>query len=130
MGGPEKLEDVYDFLFRLFMDRDLMTLPVQNKLAPFIAKRRTPKIQEQYSRIGGGSPIKMWTTLQGEGMVKLLDEISPDTGLRSPRVENAHGSSQKQTWRGKRSRISVPWDENMQRETIVSNTGRTSLCRS
>lgn len=79
MGGPEKLEDVYDFLFRLFMDRDLMTLPVQNKLAPFIAKRRTPKIQEQYSRIGGGSPIKMWTTLQGEGMVKLLDEMSPET---------------------------------------------------
>ncbi|MBN3295519.1 HEMH protein, partial [Amia calva] len=79
MGGPEKLDDVHDFLFRLFMDRDLMTLPVQNKLAPFIAKRRTPKIQEQYSRIGGGSPIRMWTTLQGEGMVKLLDEISPET---------------------------------------------------
>ncbi|XP_069043473.1 ferrochelatase, mitochondrial [Lepisosteus oculatus] len=79
MGGPEKLEDVHDFLFRLFMDRDLMTLPVQNKLAPFIAKRRTPKIQEQYSKIGGGSPIRMWTTLQGEGMVKLLDEMSPET---------------------------------------------------
>ncbi|XP_039606391.1 ferrochelatase, mitochondrial [Polypterus senegalus] len=79
MGGPEKIEHVEDFLFRLFMDRDLMTLPVQNKLAPFIAKRRTPKIQEQYRRIGGGSPIKMWTSMQGDGMVKLLDEMSPDT---------------------------------------------------
>ncbi|XP_035247610.1 ferrochelatase, mitochondrial isoform X2 [Anguilla anguilla] len=79
MGGPEKLDDVHDFLFRLFMDTDLMTLPVQNKLGPFIAKRRTPKIQEQYSRIGGGSPIKKWTTVQGEGMVKLLDEMCPDT---------------------------------------------------
>ncbi|XP_053264886.1 ferrochelatase, mitochondrial isoform X1 [Podarcis raffonei] len=77
MGGPETVGDVHDFLLRLFLDRDLMTLPVQNKLAPFIAKRRTPKIQEQYSRIGGGSPIKKWTATQGEGMVKLLDEMSP-----------------------------------------------------
>lgn len=51
-----------------------------SKLAPFIAKRRTPKIQEQYSRIGGGSPIKKWTAVQGEGMVKLLDSMSPRTG--------------------------------------------------
>uniref|UniRef100_A0A672G722 Ferrochelatase n=1 Tax=Salarias fasciatus TaxID=181472 RepID=A0A672G722_SALFA len=79
MGGPEKLEDVHDFLLRLFMDTDLMKLPVQNKLGPFIAKRRTPKIQEQYSKIGGGSPIKRWTAMQGEGMVKLLDEMSPET---------------------------------------------------
>ncbi|KAL8204055.1 UNVERIFIED_CONTAM: hypothetical protein K2H54_066482 [Gekko kuhli] len=77
MGGPETLGDVHDFLLRLFLDRDLMTLPVQNKLAPFIAKRRTPKIQEQYSQIGGGSPIKKWTATQGEAMVKLLDEMAP-----------------------------------------------------
>lgn len=51
-----------------------------SKLAPLIAKRRTPKIQEQYSRIGGGSPIKKWTAVQGEGMVKLLDSMSPRTG--------------------------------------------------
>ncbi|XP_060029923.1 ferrochelatase, mitochondrial isoform X5 [Erinaceus europaeus] len=80
MGGPETLEDVHDFLLRLFLDRDLMTLPFQNKLAPIIAKRRTPKIQELYNKIGGGSPIKKWTSMQGEGMVKLLDDLSPDTG--------------------------------------------------
>ncbi|TNM92410.1 hypothetical protein fugu_019422 [Takifugu bimaculatus] len=98
MGGPEKLEDVHDFLLRLFMDTDLMKLPVQNKLGPFIAKRRTPKIQEQYSKIGGGSPIKHWTSMQGEGMVKLLDHMSPETaphkfyiGFRyvQPLTENA-----------------------------------------
>uniref|UniRef100_A0A9L0J5Z4 Ferrochelatase n=1 Tax=Equus asinus TaxID=9793 RepID=A0A9L0J5Z4_EQUAS len=42
MGGPETLGEVHDFLLRLFLDRDLMTLPIQNKLAPIIAKRRTP----------------------------------------------------------------------------------------
>lgn len=79
MGGPEKLTDVHDFLLRLFNDKDLMKLPVQSTLGPFIAKRRTPKVQKQYSRIGGGSPIKAWTTLQGKGMVALLDEMSPET---------------------------------------------------
>ncbi|XP_078408253.1 ferrochelatase, mitochondrial [Cetorhinus maximus] len=79
MGGPETLDDVHDFLLRLFTDKDLIPLPAQSKLAPFIAKRRTPKIQEQYHRIGGGSPIKMWTAMQGDGMVKLLDELSPET---------------------------------------------------
>uniref|UniRef100_A0A6I8SZE3 Ferrochelatase, mitochondrial n=1 Tax=Xenopus tropicalis TaxID=8364 RepID=A0A6I8SZE3_XENTR len=79
MGGPETVDDVHDFLLRLFLDKDLMTLPAQSKLAPFIAKRRTPKIQKQYSKIGGGSPIRKWTEQQGDGMVKLLDELSPAT---------------------------------------------------
>lgn len=60
-----------------------------SKLAPFIAKRRTPRIQEQYSRIGGGSPIKKWTAVQGEGMVKLLDSMSPHTGTSLPRFLEA-----------------------------------------
>ena len=29
MGGPEKLDHVYDFLFRLFSDKDLIPLPAQ-----------------------------------------------------------------------------------------------------
>ena len=52
----------------------------ESRLAPWIAKRRTPKIKEQYNKIGGGSPIRKWTQKQGDGMVELLDEISPDTG--------------------------------------------------
>ncbi|XP_068711456.1 ferrochelatase, mitochondrial-like isoform X1 [Montipora capricornis] len=79
MGGPETTTEVHSFLFRLFSDRDLMVLPAQSKMAAWIARRRTPKIQEQYEKIGGGSPIKMWTEKQGEGMVKLLDEMCPET---------------------------------------------------
>ncbi|KAJ8313417.1 hypothetical protein KUTeg_009045 [Tegillarca granosa] len=79
MGGPETVADVEGFLTRLFSDKDLMQLPVQSRLAPAIAKRRTPKIQEQYSKIGGGSPIKKWTEIQGQGMVDILDKISPET---------------------------------------------------
>lgn len=80
LGGPETLDDVYGFLHRLFSDKDLIPLPVQSQMAKFIATRRTPKIVEQYRKIGGGSPIKKWTDIQGEGMVKLLDQISPETG--------------------------------------------------
>ncbi|KAL5019634.1 hypothetical protein ScPMuIL_002526 [Solemya velum] len=79
MGGPETTDGVHDFLLRLFNDRDLMELPVQSQLAPMIARRRTPKIQSQYRKIGGGSPIKKWTTLQGQAMVDILDDISPET---------------------------------------------------
>ena len=79
MGGPEKVEGVYDFLLRLFSDPDLIPLPARSRLAPFIAKRRTPRIEKQYAEIGGGSPITRWTNLQGENMSKILDKISPET---------------------------------------------------
>lgn len=49
------------------------------RLAEWIAKRRTPKIIEQYEKIGGGSPIKKWTDLQGRQMCEILDKISPET---------------------------------------------------
>ena len=56
-------------MIRLFQDRDVMFLPGQKKLGPWIAKKRTPKIQEKYKMIGGGSPIKKLTTQQGTGKI-------------------------------------------------------------
>lgn len=75
MGGPSSLPDVQSFLTNLFSDPDLIPLPMQSLLAPLIAKRRTPKIQQQYADIGGGSPILRWTKEQGDGMVKILEEL-------------------------------------------------------
>ena len=37
---------------------------VQERLGAYIAKRRSPKIREQYAEIGGGSPIGHWTAVQ------------------------------------------------------------------
>lgn len=79
MGGPSTLDEVGDFLSRLFHDRELIQLPFQSRLAPLIAARRTPKIQKQYAAIGGGSPILRWTRTQGAELVKLLDELHPAT---------------------------------------------------
>ncbi|TIA91598.1 hypothetical protein E3P99_01000 [Wallemia hederae] len=86
MGGPATLNNVHSFLSNLFHDKDLIPLPFQSILAPRIASRRTPKIKQQYKEIGGGSPILKWTQLQGDAMVKLLDELSPSTAPHKPYI--------------------------------------------
>jgi protoporphyrin/coproporphyrin ferrochelatase len=78
LGGPKTLDDVEPFLLRLFADREIIQLPFQSLLGPFIARRRAPKVRKLYEAIGGGSPIRAWTEVQGQGMVRRLDRISPE----------------------------------------------------
>jgi len=63
-----------------------MKLPLQRFSAPLIARRRTPKIVEQYAQIGGGSPILRWTQTQGAGLCALLDELHPSTAPHKPYI--------------------------------------------
>jgi ferrochelatase len=79
MGGPATLDEVEPFLLNLFADRELLRLPFQDLLGPFIAKRRAPKVRKLYDAIGGGSPILHWTRAQGEGLAARLDALSPET---------------------------------------------------
>lgn len=79
LGGPQTLDDVGPFLLNLFADREIIQLPMQDILGPFIARRRTKKVQKLYEEIGGGSPIMKWTELQGRGMCERLDRLSPET---------------------------------------------------
>lgn len=79
LGGPADLTQVEPFLLELFADREIIQLPLQGWLGPFIARRRTPKVQALYRNIGGGSPILRYTEAQGRGMVERLDRLSPDT---------------------------------------------------
>ena len=79
LGGPKNLDEVRPFLLKLFEDREIIQLPVQKYLGPFIAKRRTKSVQQNYADIGGGSPILKWTEEQGRGMVERLDFLSPET---------------------------------------------------
>ncbi len=76
MGGPATIPEVGPFLQRLFSDGEIIQFGrFQNFLGPLIAKRRTPRIEKQYETIGG-SPIRKWTQIQGENMVKLFDNFS------------------------------------------------------
>jgi ferrochelatase len=79
LGGPASLDDVEPFLLELFADREIIQLPFQRWLGPFIARRRTPKVRSLYASIGGGSPILRYTEAQGRGMVARLNRISPET---------------------------------------------------
>ena len=74
-----QVSETHSFLRNLFSDGDLIPLPFQSILAPWIARRRTPQIEKQYIDIGGGSPILRWTEFQGEGLAALLDELHPTT---------------------------------------------------
>lgn len=54
MGGPQKIEQVHDYLHNIMTDTDMIQLPMQSRLGPWIAKRRTPEVQKKYQEIGGG----------------------------------------------------------------------------
>lgn len=79
LGGPKTLDEVGPFLRELFADREIIPLPFQNVLGPFIASRRTKGVQKLYEEIGGGSPILKWTERQGQAMCERLDRMSPET---------------------------------------------------
>lgn len=86
LGGPKSLDEVQPFLLRLFADREIIQLPMQDWLGPFIARRRTKSVQQNYQDIGGGSPILEWTEQQGRGMCERLDALSPETAPHQPYV--------------------------------------------
>lgn len=77
LGGPATLDAVEPFLLELFADREIIQLPLQRWLGPFIARRRAPAVRKLYASIGGGSPILRHTEAQGRGMVERLDRLSP-----------------------------------------------------
>ncbi|MEM8603324.1 MAG: ferrochelatase [Cyanobacteria bacterium P01_H01_bin.121] len=71
LGGPERLDDVRPFLFNLFSDPEIIRLPfpwLQHPLAWLISSSRAQKSQENYSQIGGGSPLRRITEEQGEAL--------------------------------------------------------------
>ncbi|CAH1129898.1 unnamed protein product [Ceutorhynchus assimilis] len=80
MGGPQRTDQVHDYLLRIMTDRDMIQFPfAQNLMGKWIAKRRTSVVQQRYEEIGGGSPILKWTTLQGDLLCKRLDQEHPET---------------------------------------------------
>ncbi|MDJ0735459.1 MAG: ferrochelatase [Nostocaceae cyanobacterium] len=84
LGGPDKLEDVGPFLFNLFSDPEIIRLPfrwLQKPLAWFIATRRTHKSQENYRKIGGGSPLRTITEAQGEALQSQLNALGMDSKI-------------------------------------------------
>jgi protoporphyrin/coproporphyrin ferrochelatase len=66
LGGPDSPAAVKPFLFNLFNDPAIITLPgpVRWLLAKFISGKRAPVAQKIYAELGGSSPLLAQTKLQ------------------------------------------------------------------
>ncbi|MFQ5704458.1 MAG: ferrochelatase [Gemmatimonadales bacterium] len=78
MGGPDKLSTIRPFLYNVFADKEIIHLPGGNigqyLLSRIIVNLRLASVKENYRKIGGGSPIVRWTTIQMEGLQRRLNE--------------------------------------------------------
>ena len=78
LGGPDRLKDVRPFLYNLFSDPEIIRLPVpwfQKPLAWLISSLRAKKSRQNYTEIGGGSPLRQITEAQAKALEKQLEEI-------------------------------------------------------
>jgi ferrochelatase len=76
LGGPDKLESVEPFLFNLFNDPAIISVPaiLRYPLAKFISKKRAPIAKNIYQKIGNKSPILELTQDQAKSLEKNLSE--------------------------------------------------------
>ena len=74
LGGPDKLESVEPFLFNLFNDPEILSIPsiIRYPLAKLISKRRAPIAKNIYREIGNKSPILKLTQEQAKSLEKSL----------------------------------------------------------
>ena len=76
LGGPDKLENVEPFLFNLFNDPAILSLPAffRYPLAKLISNRRAPVAKKIYAELGGSSPILKLTEEQSSALEKKLNQ--------------------------------------------------------
>ena len=75
LGGPDSLDAVEPFLFNLFNDPAIISLPkiLRYPLAKIISKRRAPIAKAIYAEMGGKSPILQETEAQAKAIEKSLE---------------------------------------------------------
>ncbi len=97
LGGPENLDEVPGFLYRLFSDPDVIRVRpaiLRKAIAAAIAFTRKSTSRKLYASIGGGSPIRRLTEEQAAGVERLLRQRGKEAVARaamncsSPLVED------------------------------------------
>ena len=80
LGGPDSLEAVEPFLFNLFNDPAILSLPtiLRYPLAKLISKRRAPVAKAIYKEMGGSSPILQQTEMQAKTIEESLKTQKDD----------------------------------------------------
>ena len=76
LGGPDKLDSVEPFLFNLFNDPAIISIPsiFRYPLAKLISKRRAPIAKNIYKEIGNKSPILELTQDQAKSLENNLSK--------------------------------------------------------
>lgn len=77
LGGPDSPEAVKPFLFNLFHDPAIISVPQPFRwaLAKLISSRRAPEAAEIYKNLGGRSPLLPNTELQAAALEKALEDL-------------------------------------------------------
>lgn len=86
LGGPETLEEVPRFLYRLFSDPDVIRVRpalLRKAIAASITLLRKNASRKLYASIGGGSPIRRLTEAQAAGTEALLKASGLDVVVRA-----------------------------------------------
>jgi protoporphyrin/coproporphyrin ferrochelatase len=86
LGGPENLQEVPAFLYRLFADPDVLRIRpalLRKAVAGAIAYARRKTSRSLYASIGGGSPIRRLTEAQAAGVETLLRAGGRDVVVRA-----------------------------------------------
>src|SRR5215475_4352817 len=81
LGGPERLEDVRPFLYKLFSDPEIIRVkftPLRKLIAFTIATLRHRKSEGYYRQIGGGSPLRRLTEEQARALEAELNQKGRD----------------------------------------------------
>ncbi len=78
LGGPSSFEEIRPFLFNLFYDPAMVTLPgpLRYLLAQVISRGRLKKARIIYGHLGGGSPILKNTKAQAAALEEELGDSS------------------------------------------------------
>ena len=84
LGGPDSLKAVKPFLFNLFRDPAIITLPALARypLAALISTTREKTAQANYAVMGGASPLLPETKAQAQALEAELKAKAPDVESR------------------------------------------------
>jgi len=77
LGGPDRPDSVEPFLFNLFNDPAIISLPNPFRflLAKLISRRRAPIARDIYENLGGGSPLLANTQAQAKALATALPDL-------------------------------------------------------
>ena len=80
LGGPDSLDAVQPFLFNLFSDPAIISLPSPLRwlLARLITRRRVPIAKDIYRQMGGCSPLLEQTRAQAEALERQINDEGGD----------------------------------------------------